>query len=354
MHPRSGHINPLAKHLTHKKKIQVNVHQWLPQLKKGNIPILAQAITLIESRKPSDRTMAIKLLSGCTVKSNATVRLGITGPPGVGKSSFIENIGQALIVDTPHKLAVLTIDPTSPVQGGSILGDKTRMQTLAALPNVYIRPSPSGHDESGGIHLRTRETIQLLEYAGFDYILVETVGVGQSEYSVKDITDFTILLIAPGGGDELQGIKRGITEIADLIVVTKDDSGMEAAAKAIQVQYQNALRLLHGKGENAHHTGNMVLKCSNVSNSGMSQIVQLLKSMISDARKAGTFVRKRKAQKKNTLHAMIANAWRQEWLMRKTDQDLQNIEGKSIDPSISLENLAQMYIKRLKTKINKS
>ncbi len=352
MSQRSGHINPLVKKILHKKKLPFNLNRWVDEIKKGNVTILAQAITLIESRMQSDRMLALRLLSRCTIKSNTSVRVGVTGPPGVGKSSFIENLGQVLINNTTSKLAVLTIDPTSPLQGGSILGDKTRMQTLAALPKVYIRPSPAGHDDAGGIHLRTREIIQLLEYAGYRYIIVETVGVGQSEYSVKDITDITLLLIAPGGGDELQGIKRGITEIADMIIVTKDDSGMEAAAKTIQAQYQNALKLI----SNQHHLGSKsnkkVFRCSNISGAGIDTIVETLKTYNTAEQRSGRWSKKRQQQKKTALRTMIRHAWMQEWYLHQSSKDLLSIEAKANLHDQSLDTLAKSYLSALKRKLS--
>lgn len=351
MQHRSGQIHPSAKKIIARKKNNFNAVHWAHEIKKGNISILAQAITRIESHADEDRKQADQLLKKCYVRSNTTMRLGITGPPGVGKSSFIENLGQSMMQKKSGKLAVLTIDPTSPIQGGSILGDKTRMQTLSSIPDVFIRPSPSGDDDTGGIHLRTREVIQLLEYAGYNYMLIETVGVGQSEYTVKDITDFTVLLIAPGGGDELQGIKRGINEIADLIVVTKDDSGMESAAGLIQTQYQNALKLFHNQTDNANLPDRKVMKCSNLSHKGIDAIVTHLFDLMAISKKLGVWSKKRNLQKKTALHTMVRYLWLKELYSYSSMKELKTIETKVSVSNVTIPELSKAYLRVLRKKL---
>lgn len=202
---------------------------------------LARAITLVESTRPDHRREASELLD-LLATTGGTKRIAITGTPGVGKSTFIEVFGLHL-ANLGHRVAVLTIDPSSTRTGGSILGDKTRMTELARHPNAFIRPSPSG-GRLGGVARRTRETISLVEGAGFDVVLVETVGVGQSETDVANMTDVFVLLVAPAGGDELQGVKRGIMELADVIVVNKCDGPLEAQAMATLSDYASSLRLL--------------------------------------------------------------------------------------------------------------
>ena len=209
----------------------------------GDRRALARAITLIESVRPDHRAAANELLEQLMPQTGGAIRLGISGAPGVGKSTFIEALGNH-VIDQGHRVAVLTIDPSSAISGGSILGDKTRMETLARRPEAYIRPSPSG-TALGGVARRSLETLLLCEAAGFDVIIVETVGVGQSETRVADMTDVFVLLLQPGGGDELQGIKRGIVELADLILVNKADGELEALADRSAADYRNALRLLH-------------------------------------------------------------------------------------------------------------
>jgi len=203
---------------------------------------LAKAITLVESTRPDHRIKAEKLLATLPVPDEKSVRLGITGSPGVGKSTFIEAFGRYLI-SREQRVAVLAVDPSSSRSGGSILGDKTRMATLARSPNAFIRPTPAGRS-LGGVAKRTREAMTLVEAAGFNVIIVETVGVGQSEYAVADMVDMFILLVAPGGGDELQGIKRGIMELADLLVVNKADGNLEKAANNAATEYRNAVNLM--------------------------------------------------------------------------------------------------------------
>jgi len=208
----------------------------------GDRRTLARAITLVESTRPDHRDEAEALLEELMPETGGAIRVGISGAPGVGKSTFIEALGNDLI-DKGHRVAVLTVDPSSAISGGSILGDKTRMETLARRPEAFIRPSPSGKT-LGGVTRRSRETLLLCEAAGFDVILVETVGVGQSETRVAEMTDMFVLLLQPGAGDELQGIKRGIMELADLVLVNQADDGRETLANHSAADYRHALKLL--------------------------------------------------------------------------------------------------------------
>jgi LAO/AO transport system kinase len=210
---------------------------------EGNRRALAQAITLVESTRPDHRAAADALLQRLMPHAGHSIRLGISGVPGVGKSTFIEALGNH-VIDDGHRVAVLTVDPSSAISGGSILGDKTRMERLSRRPEAYIRPSPTGNF-LGGVTRRSREAMILCEAAGFDVIIVETVGVGQSETRVADMTDMFVLLLLPGGGDELQGIKRGIMELADLILINKADDQLQELAGRSAADYRNALRLLH-------------------------------------------------------------------------------------------------------------
>ena len=211
-------------------------------IREGSRNLLAKAITLIESTRDDHRILAETLLEKLLPYSGNSLRLGISGVPGVGKSTFIETLGMHLLKHG-HSIAVLTVDPSSPKTGGSILGDKTRMEKLSQQPNVFIRPSPSG-GALGGVARRTREVILTTEAAGYDVILVETVGVGQSEISVYHLTDMFLLLLAPGGGDDLQGIKKGIVELADLIAVNKADGNLREVAEQAKQHYTSALELL--------------------------------------------------------------------------------------------------------------
>ena len=215
---------------------------------RGDRRALAQAITLIESTRADHRTAACDLLERLMPHSGKSIRLGISGVPGVGKSTFIEALGNH-VIDAGHRVAVLTVDPSSAISGGSILGDKTRMELLSRRPEAYIRPSPAGNT-LGGVTRRSREALILCEAAGFDVVIVETVGVGQSETKVADMTDMFVLLQLPGGGDELQGIKRGIMELADLILINKADDDLKTLAGRSVADYRNALRLLHPRSMN--------------------------------------------------------------------------------------------------------
>ncbi len=209
---------------------------------RGERAALARAITLTESRRADHREQAQRLIQRLLPRSGGAIRVGITGVPGVGKSTAIDALGSHLTA-LGHKVAVLAVDPSSSRSGGSILGDKTRMARLAVDPNAYIRPSPSS-GTLGGVAARTRETMLLCEAAGFDVVLVETVGVGQSETAVADLTDFFLVLMLPNAGDELQGIKKGIIELADMIAVNKADGDGALAARAAAAQYQAALHIL--------------------------------------------------------------------------------------------------------------
>jgi LAO/AO transport system kinase len=212
---------------------------------EGDRRALAQAITLVESSRSDHREDADALLAEVLPHTGESVRVGISGSPGAGKSTFIEALGLH-VVEHGHRVAVLAVDPSSTRSGGSILGDKTRMEQLVRSPAAFIRPSPTG-GTLGGVARRTREAMLLCEAAGFDVVLVETVGVGQSEVAVDAMVDLFLLLLAPGGGDELQGIKRGIVELADLVVVNKADGDLAPAARSAASDYSSALRLLRPK-----------------------------------------------------------------------------------------------------------
>lgn len=213
------------------------------KIRSGNRRALAKAITLVESTRPEHREQAVKLLEFLMPFTGNSLRIGISGAPGVGKSTFIEAFGNQ-IIRRGHKVAVLAVDPTSAISGGSILGDKTRMETLAFNPDAFVRPSPAGKT-LGGVTRRTRESLLLCEAFGFDVILVETVGVGQSETAVAEMTDIFLLLLLPSGGDELQGIKRGIMELADLVIVNKADGDQARVAKQTVADYSSALQFMH-------------------------------------------------------------------------------------------------------------
>jgi LAO/AO transport system kinase len=222
---------------------QSTIEEYLDGIQAGNIAVLSKAITMVESTLPAHQELAEQIIARVLPFTGNAIRIGITGVPGVGKSSFIEKFGVYLADAHQKKIAVLAIDPSSSISRGSILGDKTRMEKLSVHPNAFIRPTPSGNS-LGGVARKTRESIYLCEAAGFDTVIVETVGVGQSETAVHSMVDFFLLLMLSGAGDELQGIKRGIMEMADALVITKADGSNKDRARLAAVEYKRAMHLL--------------------------------------------------------------------------------------------------------------
>ncbi|HEX9647017.1 MAG TPA: methylmalonyl Co-A mutase-associated GTPase MeaB [Alphaproteobacteria bacterium] len=275
-----------------------DLHSRAEAVRAGDRRALARAITLVESTRRQDRDAALALLDALMPATGGALRLGISGAPGVGKSTFIEALGLHLIADG-HRVAVLAVDPSSALGGGAILGDKTRMADLAREARAFIRPSPTGGG-LGGVARRTRDAILICEAAGFDVVIVETVGVGQSEIAVRDMVDMFILLIAPAAGDELQGIKRGIVEIADLLVVTKADGELGREAARTRADYQSALHLL--RPASAHWTPK-VLSCSALEDTGIAEMWQAACAFRQAMDGAGEIAARRRAQ---ALHAMWA------------------------------------------------
>lgn len=302
--------------------------------------VLSQAITLAESTLPAHREVAREVVDQCLSGQADSVRIGITGTPGVGKSTFIEAFGLHLL-DEGRKVAVLAIDPSSRVSHGSILGDKTRMQELSLRPETFIRPSPAG-DTLGGVAEKTREVMLLCEAAGFDTILVETVGVGQSETAVHSMTDFFLLLLQPGAGDELQGIKRGIVEMADLIAVNKSDGDREAAAKQAQRAYRNALHLLPPK---ASQWPVKVVRCSALQRTGIAEVWQLIRDYWQLTQDNGYFLNNRRDQARYWLHERIQAFLRDEFYRHEAVQKhRQEIEQAVADGKLSPAKAAAMLI----------
>ena len=260
----------------------------------GKRKILSKTITLIESSLSRHKRNTYEILDALLPYTGNAIRLGITGVPGVGKSTFIESLG-LLLLEKGHRVAILTVDPSSAISGGSILGDKTRMEKLSADPRAYIRPSPAGKT-LGGVARKTRETMLVCEAAGFDVILVETVGVGQSEYSVASMVDFFLVLLLSGAGDELQGIKRGILEIADALAVNKaDGENLEPAERARQV-YENALHYMTSHDSVWHPP---VLTCSALTMAGIDELWDTVLRHNREMKKTGRFEKKRKQQAKD-------------------------------------------------------
>ncbi|WP_242926890.1 methylmalonyl Co-A mutase-associated GTPase MeaB [Pontibacter vulgaris] len=275
--------------------------QYVSGILAGDRVMLSRAITLVESKLPTDQDLAQTVIDKVLPHSGNSVRIGITGVPGVGKSTFIETFGNYLIQEQGKKLAVLAIDPTSQRSGGSILGDKTRMESLSINQQAYIRPSPAGKS-LGGVTRSTRETIILCEAAGFDAVIVETVGVGQSETAVHAMVDFFLLLMLAGAGDELQGIKRGIMEMADAIAITKADGSNISKAKSARAEYQNAIHLypLAASGWSPK-----VSVCSAIAQTGLDTIWQTITDYLILTQKNGYFDKKRRDQNLQWMYETI-------------------------------------------------
>ncbi|WP_375239277.1 methylmalonyl Co-A mutase-associated GTPase MeaB [Aurantibacter sp.] len=270
---------------------------------KGNITALSQAITLIESKNSKHKTKAKYIINKCLPEASKSVRLGITGVPGVGKSTFIEALGK-LLISKGHKVAILAVDPSSSVTKGSILGDKTRMEDLVKDPDAFIRPSASG-DTLGGVAQHTRESVILCEAAGYDVIIIETVGVGQSETVVHSMVDFFLLLKLAGAGDELQGIKRGIIEMADSIVINKADGENIKAAKLAKVEFNRAL---HFYPEKESKFQPKVLLTSAIKDEGIQEVWDTILNYVKITKTNNNFESKRQEQNNFWLLQTISDA----------------------------------------------
>jgi len=273
------------------------VDELLTQLLAGDRRALARAITLVESQAKSDCVVAGQLLTAVMPYCGKSMRIGISGPPGVGKSSFIEAIGKKLLENSAHKVAVLAIDPSSRISGGSILGDKTRMEDLSRHDRAFVRPSPCG-DASGGVARHTRESIFLAEAAGHDVVIVETIGVGQSESAVASMVDFFVLLHQPSSGDDLQGIKRGNLELADFVVVSKADGDLLPAARKAQSELMHALSYFSTQGQPAPE----VLACSSLTGDGIDKVVATIESAFARDTVSGRIESRRKKQTLDWFH----------------------------------------------------
>lgn len=286
---------------------KMSVEEYVEGVKKGDRMILAKAITLIESNTPKDFDKAQRVLQALLPRTGHSLRIGITGVPGAGKSTFIEAFGQ-LLCQQGYKVAVLAVDPTSSITGGSILGDKTRMQKLSREPNCFIRPSPSG-GTLGGVARKSRETMMLCEAAGCDVILVETVGVGQSETTVRSMVDFFMLVVLTGAGDDLQGIKKGIMELADAIVVNKADGDNLERAKVTQGEYERMVEFIRPatEGWKTH-----AYRCSALQKTGLLELWAVMREFEKVTKKSGAFENRRQRQ-------IIA------WVKTMIDEHLHNL-----------------------------
>ncbi|TGV00822.1 methylmalonyl Co-A mutase-associated GTPase MeaB [Flavivirga rizhaonensis] len=281
------------KTIKEKRRAEINTSALVTSILNKDITALSRAITLVESKNPTHLKKANKIIKACLPHANKSIRIGITGVPGVGKSTFIETFGKH-ITSKGKRIAVLAIDPSSSLTKGSILGDKTRMEDLVKDANVFIRPSASG-DSLGGVARKTREAIILCEAAGFDVIIIETVGVGQSETTVHSMVDFFLLLKLAGAGDELQGIKRGIIEMADVIAINKADGDNLKRAKVAKVEFNRALHLYPEKLSGWQPK---VTICSAINNEGINSIWELILDYVTTTSKNNYFQEKRHEQNK--------------------------------------------------------
>lgn len=312
----------------------------------GDRRALGQAITLIESARPEDRAPGNRLLELLAPQAGQSIRIGISGVPGVGKSTFIESLGNHLI-DEGHRVAVLAVDPSSALSGGSILGDKTRMEALSRRMEAFIRPSPAGRT-LGGVARHTRETMLIVEAAGFDVVLVETVGVGQSETAVADMTDMFVLLLLPGAGDELQGIKRGIIELADLVIVNKADGELAAAASRAAADYKSALGFLHPR----HPDWQVPVEtCSALNGVGVQRAWEIIQRYRATMTANGAIEASRAAQAKAWLWSEIAEdlleALKEDGEMRRLAADRETaVAAGRTSPRVAARQLVETFWKR--------
>jgi LAO/AO transport system kinase len=282
--------------------VSIDITALAQKLTSGDRRALARAITLVESTRRDHREAAEKLIEAIARRSATSMRIGISGAPGVGKSTFIEAFGQ-FAIERGRRLAVLAVDPSSRISGGSILGDKTRMSELSRRREAFIRPSPAG-ETLGGVARRTRESILLCEAAGFDLVIVETVGVGQSETAVAEMTDMFVLLLAPAGGDELQGVKRGVMELADLVIVNKNDGDLAPAAMRTRAEYAHALRLLAP----IHKAwSSEALTCSALKGEGIEAVWQATEGFRIQLTKSGELQSRRRDQARNWLRQEVSD-----------------------------------------------
>lgn len=335
--------NPNAiKNIKSKRQSQPTVDELVKDIIQGNMTALSRAITLVESTNPQHLQKTNDIIQKCLPYANNSVRIGITGVPGVGKSTFIESFG-TFLTNQGKKVAVLAVDPSSTLSKGSILGDKTRMEDLVKNENAFIRPSPSG-TSLGGVARKSRETIILCEAAGFDTILIETVGVGQSETAVHSMVDFFLLLKLAGAGDELQGIKRGIMEMADAIVINKADGDNLKHAKTAKVEFNRALHLYPAKDSGWQPK---VLLASALHNEGISEIWELIESYLQHSKANNYFEHKRNEQNKFWMLQTIEDRLKSDFynnpeIRNELKKQLKRIENGETTPFVAAEFLLNL------------
>ena len=284
------------------QRLALKTQEYVEGILSGDRTRLARAITLIESNSTSHFAQAQDVLMSILPKTGGSIRIGITGVPGAGKSTFIEAFGSYLI-GLGKKIAVMAVDPSSTVTGGSILGDKTRMERLAANSMAFIRPSPSG-GALGGVARKTRETLLVFEAAGYDVVLVETVGVGQSETTVRSMVDFFLLVLVPGAGDELQGIKKGVVELADAILINKADGANIIPAQTARIEYERALHYLRPATEGWQ---TIAMTASALTAEGIPQVWENIQNFVKSTKSSGAFKKRRQVQDRDWVRAMVEN-----------------------------------------------
>ena len=330
-------------------KSRLSVDEYTKGILEGDRIILGQAITLIESTLPPDQALANAVLGKIMDKTGRAIRIGITGVPGVGKSSFIEAFGKHVTAQQ-QKIAVLTVDPSSQLTKGSILGDKTRMESLAKDPLAFIRPSSSGNI-LGGVANRTREAMLLCEAAGYDVIIIETVGVGQSEVVIKSMVDFFLLQMLAGAGDELQGIKKGITEVADAIVITKADGDNISRATEAQAEYQHALQLNPAEDSQWQPS---VLTVSAFTGNGIANVWDMIVAFREHGISSGFFMQNRKQQNIAWLHDSFHQLLKADLQHPSLQEEMRTLEEKvsrqQLSPSSAAQELREAYYRLIRKK----
>jgi len=352
IHQRDGIDQPPTKDDTSIQKIKLNRNklpntvEFVKHILKGNISYLSRAITLVESTNKKHQEQASEILSECLPYANKSIRIGITGVPGVGKSTFIEAFGKYL-TNLGNKVAVLAVDPSSTINRGSILGDKTRMDELVKDKNAFIRPSPSG-ESLGGVAQKTRESIVLCEAAGYDTIIIETVGVGQSEIAVHSMVDFFLLLKLAGAGDELQGIKRGIIEMADAIVINKADGANIKQAKLAETEFTRALHLYPLKESNWQPK---VITCSAIKSTGIDTVWKIISDYLDLTKKKSYFQDQRNKQNKFWFLETINQKLKDEFysnssIKKELAKLLLKVELQQITPFEAANYLLDLYRKK--------
>jgi LAO/AO transport system kinase len=336
--------NSTAIHLIKKnRRIQPSSDELIKGILIGNRTALSRAITLVESTNPEHAEKANEVIKGCLPFANKSIRIGITGVPGVGKSTFIEAFG-TFLTQLGKKVAVLAVDPSSSLSHGSILGDKTRMEELVKDENAFIRPSASG-DTLGGVARKTRETIILCEAAGFDTIIIETVGVGQSETAVHSMVDFFLLLKIAGAGDELQGIKRGIMEMADAIVINKADGDNIKKANQAKLEFNRALHLFPQRTSNWQPK---VTTCSAITKEGISEIWNTISQYFEMTNETGFFHEKRKDQNHfwmmETINEQLkSHFYNNPEIISQLEQNKKAVQNDEISPFAAASELLKLY-----------